>query len=86
MHKWYFCSVDGPNIAWKEDHGTALKFSSKEDAERETKLLNSGLHLITPSDGGARLRFHNFRAEEVSENTWVVGFDVEPESGLRKRT
>ncbi len=84
MHKWYFCSVDGPNIAWEKDRERAFKFSSKEDAEPEATLLNSGHHLIAPSDGGARLRFHNFRVEEAGQNSFVICFDAEPESGLRE--
>ena len=84
MHKWYFCGSDGPNITWEKDRERAFKFSSKSDAERDTNLLNSGRHVITPSDGGARLQFHNFRVEEVSQNSFVICFDVEPESGLKR--
>ncbi|MGA7948483.1 MAG: hypothetical protein WCF73_06335 [Candidatus Sulfotelmatobacter sp.] len=83
MHKWYFCSVDGPNITWEEkDRERAFKFSSKGDAERDTKLLNSGHHLIPQSDGGARLWFHNFRIEEAGQNNFLICFDAEPESSL----
>jgi hypothetical protein len=83
MHKWYFCGVDGP-ISWNTDRERAFRFSSREDAEGAAKALNSGRHLITPSDGGARLRFHNFRVEEASQNSFLICFDAEPESGLPK--
>ena len=86
MHKWYFCSVDGPNITWEKDSERAFKFSSKEIAEQNAKLLNSGRHLITPAEGDARLLFHNFRVEEAGQGSFLICFDAEPESGLRKRT
>jgi hypothetical protein len=84
MHKSYFCSVDGPNITWEKDREKAFKFPSKEAAEQDSNLLNSGRHLITPCDGGARLQFHNFRVEEVGPNNFVICFDVEPESSMSK--
>jgi hypothetical protein len=64
MYKWYFHGVDGTNIVWHREQEKAFTFPSKEIVEREVKLLNSGHHLITPSEGGARLLFHNFRVEE----------------------
>ena len=83
MHKWYFCGVDGRNIAWAQDRDKAFRFASKEKAEQESALLNSGHHLITPSDGGPRVLFHNFRAAKEGHD-FIVCFDAETATGGQK--
>jgi hypothetical protein len=86
MYKWYFYGVDAPQIAWNGNRDKAFKYSSRESAQQESDLLNRGHHLIRPSDGGARLLFHNFRVEETSDNTFVICFDAEPQSRLGARS
>jgi hypothetical protein len=86
MYKWYFYGVDAPNIVWQMEREKAFKFPSREIAKQESDLLNRGHHLITPSEGGGKLRFHNFRVEDGGDNTFVICFDAEPEFGFPRVT